>query len=216
MQKKPLIGISIVAVVLLVLASFTNVIGVQTIKSANQKVLKEEIDQKELLFELILDIVNNKEIQKIIQNSEIKGNMGRFFVPHMKLSLFTPHVLTKKFLNSAYNMGLILSKTISTSKIHSILEQYQMSHQGIQKEINAVIEKDAKLNGEITQLSNSKCDCENDNTIGWSFPVLCLLLYPLFIIALLLYVLDSDFSFFGTIIGIIGTALNCFWNILTY
>jgi hypothetical protein len=38
-----------------------------------------------------------------------------------------------------------------------MLERYQVNNQWVQKEITAVIEKDATLNREIKQLSNSKC-----------------------------------------------------------
>jgi hypothetical protein len=71
MNKYPLIGISIVAVVLLVLCSLTNVIGYQTMQSSNQKILNEQMNQKDILFQTIVDIANNKEIQKIILNTEI-------------------------------------------------------------------------------------------------------------------------------------------------
>ena len=125
----------------------TNVVGYQTVQSSNQKVIKDEVDQKELLFQTILDIANNKEIQRIILNSEMK--QGGFFNPGMRFSVITPHVLTKKYLNSAYYIGLILSRIFSASKMHSILERYRVSNQGIQNEITAVIEKDATLKGEI-------------------------------------------------------------------
>jgi len=72
MKKYLLIGGSIFAVVLLVLCSLTNVVGFQTVRSSNQKVINDAVDQKELLFQTILDMANNKEIQKVILNSEIR------------------------------------------------------------------------------------------------------------------------------------------------
>ncbi|MCX6662460.1 MAG: hypothetical protein NTY91_07930 [Euryarchaeota archaeon] len=71
MDKKPLIGISICAMVLLVLGSLSNVVGYQSVQSSNRNVIKERINQKELLFQTILDIANNKEIQDTTINSEI-------------------------------------------------------------------------------------------------------------------------------------------------
>ncbi len=211
MQKGPLFGVSIIAVVLLVLGSLTNVVGYQTVQSSNQKVINNEVDQKELLFQTILDIANNKEIQKLLLNSQMRGGTGRFFAPCMKFSIFTPpFILTKKYLNNAYSIGLVLSKTFSASKIHSILERYQNSNQEMQKEITAFIEKDAILNGEITQLSNLKCDCKNENTTRWNFPVLCLLLIPFIILALLFY-FHGGFGFLGEIIVAIASVLNCSW-----
>jgi len=38
MDKKPLVGVSIIAVVLLILGSLSNVVGFQTVQSSNQKV----------------------------------------------------------------------------------------------------------------------------------------------------------------------------------
>jgi hypothetical protein len=171
MNKYPLIGGSICAVVLLVLASLTNVVGYQTVQSSNQKIINDEIDQKELLFQTIAEMANNKEIQKVILGSKITGK--RFFGPDMRFSVFTPPVLTKRFLNFAYHFGLILSKTIGKSKMQSVIKQRQVNNQGVQKEINTVIEKDAKLKEEMTQLSSLSCDCENENTTQWNFPILC-------------------------------------------
>jgi hypothetical protein len=208
MKKYPLIGVSIIAVVLLVLGSLTNVVGFQTVQSSNQKVISDKVDQKEFLFQTILDIANNKEIQKIILKSQI--NRGRVFGTGISFSVFTPQVLTKKFLNNAYRIGAILSKVFSLSKMHSILERYQVDNQEVQKEISAVIEKDATLKREITQLSNSKCDCENDNAVSWRFPILCTFLLFLFTFAFILWIEHINMNLV-ILIGDIGKSLNCFW-----
>jgi hypothetical protein len=183
MKKYPLIDISIVAVVVLILASLSNVVGFQAVPSSNQKIIKEQVDQKELLFQTILDITNNKEIQKII----LKSQMSRGIFPTSDIP-----VVTKNQLKHMYLFGLMLSKVISKSRMHSMVQQYQLNNQGVQKEITAVIQKDATINGEITQLSNSKCDCENKNTTGWNFPIFCailsvILLFLIFIIVKLSY-----------------------------
>jgi hypothetical protein len=82
---------------------------------------------------------------------------------------------------------LILSKVISKSRIQSLIGKYQFNNQEIQKEINAVIEKDTFINSEITQLQNSDCDCEMDTTAIWHFPVLCTILAGLLFIGICLY-----------------------------
>ncbi len=69
MDKKPLIGVSICAVVLLVLGSLSNVVGYQSVQTSQQNVIKERINQRELLFQTIVDIANNNEIQQ--NHSEI-------------------------------------------------------------------------------------------------------------------------------------------------
>jgi hypothetical protein len=209
MDKKLLIGVSILAVVLCILGSLSNVVGYQSVQSSNQSVVKERINQKELLFQTICDIANNKEIQRIILKSQL--NQEGFFNPDVKISGFTPQVLTKNQLKQMYVIGLVLSKTISKSRIHSMLERYQMNNREIQNEINAVIEKNATLKREMTQFSSSKCDCENENTTRWSFPALCTLLYFLFWFAYGLWItgINTNLVF---LIGDIGKGLNCFWS----
>lgn len=217
MQKNPLIITSIGLISVIVLASFTNVIGYQTVRSSNQIITNNDIDQKELLFQTLVDMANNKEIQKVILASEITEES--LLEPNMKYSISSFPVLTEKFLKQAYAIGLMLIKFISKSKIRSLLERYQTINQSVQKKISNVIEKDVTLKGEKIQLLNSKCDCEKDNTDAWNFPILCAILYPIaFFMAMLWYfsliifyhVPHSIQILFDTIKNI-GTTLDCFW-----
>jgi len=201
MDKKPLIVVSICAVVLLVLGSLSNVVGYQTVETSQQNLIKERINQRELLFQTIIDLENNKEIQRII----IKSQMSRGIFPASEIP-----IVTKNQLKMMYFMGLILSKSISKSRIQSLTGKYQFNNQGIQKEISAVIEKDATINSEITLLKDSECDCENENTTQWSFPVLCTLLFPFFAISAGLLILGIT-EIPIEILTIIGSVLNCFW-----
>jgi hypothetical protein len=171
MNKYPLIGVSFCAVVLLVLGSLSNVVGYQTVQSSNQKIIQDEVNQKELLFQTIVDIVNNKEIQRII----LKSQMSRGMFPISDIPL-----LTKNQLKQMYFFGLILSKVISRTRMQSMVQQYQSINPEMQQEIFAVIENNPTLNGEITQLQNSECDCENENTTDWNFPIICGILAMLF------------------------------------
>jgi hypothetical protein len=54
------------------------------------------------------------------------------------------------------------------------------------------------LKGEITQLKDSECECENEKDINWTFPVLCTILFFIFLPLLLL-----SFSF------VIGGVIIC-------
>jgi hypothetical protein len=173
MDKNPLIRGSILTVILLVLASLTNVVGYQTVHASNQNIITDKINEKELLFQTIVDMANNKEIQRII----LKAQMSRVIVPTAKIP-----VGTKNQLKQMYFLGLLLSKSISKSKIQSIIERYQLRYQEMQKEIRAVIEKDVTLNQEMNQLSNSECDCENEKIIRLDLSTtICTLLLVLLI-----------------------------------
>ena len=202
-MKKPLIGVSIIAVVLLVLGSLSNVVGYNTVQSSNQKVINEEINQRELLFQTIVDIANNKEIQRII----LKSQMSQGIFPVSDIP-----VLTKQQLRQMYLIGLILSKIVSTSRMQSIVGKYQFSNQEMQKEISAVIEKDATLKGKITQLKNSECDCKNENTIVMDSPKICdflLVIIDFFYLPPLLHYLFGFIWFSLLAIGVL--IFNCDW-----
>ncbi|MBP1662665.1 MAG: hypothetical protein H6P94_914, partial [Thermoplasmatales archaeon] len=70
MKKSALIGVSLCVVVLFVLGSLCNVVGYQTVQTSQQNLIKEKINQRGLLFQTIVDIANNKEIQRIILKSQ--------------------------------------------------------------------------------------------------------------------------------------------------
>ncbi|HIG99627.1 MAG TPA: hypothetical protein HA258_03495 [Thermoplasmata archaeon] len=198
MDKKPLIGVSICAVVLLVLGSLSTVVGYQSVQTSQQNTIKERINQRELLFQTIVDIANNKEIQRII----LKSQMSRGIFPTSEIP-----VLTKNQLRQMYFVGLILSKFISKSRMQSLVGKYQFNNQEMQKEISSIIEKDNTLNAELTQLENSECDCEKENTADWYFPVICSVL-------LILYVLLDMFEVWSYNIFLFARhTLQCGWAV---
>lgn len=164
MDKKHLIVVSICAVIFLFLGSLSNVVGFYTVQSSNQQTIKEEFNQRDLLFQTIVDIVNNKEIQRIILKSQM--NRGIFPVSESP-------VLTMNQIRQMYFIGMIQSKFISKSRIQSMVQKYQLFNPDLQQKISAVIEKDATINSEISQLQNSECACENENIMNWSFPIIC-------------------------------------------
>ena len=214
MQKNPLIAISTGIACVIVLASFTNVVAIR-VESMNH-IAKDETNAKELLFQTIFDMATNRDIQKIIYISEFTEK--RFFDPAMKLSVFNPPILTQKLLKYVYTIGVILTKTISKSKISLILGEYQVSNQKGQEEISDISAKDATLRTEMMQLSSLSCDCEKNSTTIWHFPVLCLILLPIalfvgmlwYIIGIILHLpIPNWLQNLFDIIRNIATTLNC-------
>ena len=161
MKKWFVIGISIIAAIILTLTSLTNVIGYQTVHTTYQQTKKETVNQRELLFQTICDIANNKEIQRII----LKSQISRGIFPESKIP-----VITKNQLKRMYFIGLILSKFISKTRIQSWINTHHLITPDIQQELTAVIEKDPIVQNEITQLVNSDCGCEKTE---WGFPIIC-------------------------------------------
>jgi len=179
------------------------------VNASNNDKRENKTNQKDLLFQTIIDIANNKEIQGIIFKSQL--SKSGFFHPDVKFSIFNPSVVTKNQLKQMYVVGLLLSKFISKSRMHSLIERYQVNNPMIQKEITAVIEKDATLNGEITQLSNSNCNCGGSSGVAvWHFPVICTILNILLFVFEILFLC---FHYIGgyaiEVIAILMTFLNC-------
>ena len=204
-QKWLAVGISIIAVILLTLTSLSNVVGYQSVQTSQQNLLKERINQRELAIQTIVDIANNKEIQRII----FKSQMSRGIFPASDVP-----VLTKQQLRQMYFFGLMLSKFVSKSKIHSMVQQYQLIYPEIQQEISIVIEKDTILKKEIIQLAQShlECDCENDRTLS-QFPIICKIGYILFFKGLKYW--DSGGFLLGYFLilygSLIGVKFDCDW-----
>jgi len=202
MDKRPLIVISLCGVILLVLGSLSNVVGYQTVQISQQHLIKERINQRELLFQTICDIVNNKEIQRII----LKSQISRGIFPSSEFP-----AVTKSQLRQMYLFGVLLSRFISKSRMQLMIGKYQFDNREMQNEISAVIEKDTLLNAEITQLQNSECDCDNEQTSSWGFPILCSILNILMIIPLILFVFGSSLGALGLwflLIGFMGYVLE--------
>jgi hypothetical protein len=199
-NKKPLFGVSICAVVLLVLGSLSNVVGYQTVQSSNQQTIKENVSQKELLFQTIVEVANNKEIQRTILKPQMSG--GIFQVSDIP-------VITKNQLKQMYFIGLILSKFHSKSRMQSVIEKYQFSWQEMQKEISA-----APLDRQVTQLTNSECDCDNEQMAFWHFPILCTILQYIGLAGFLMTIFGPFPTIGMYMVGIcllLGTILDCYW-----
>lgn len=82
MKKFPLIGINIVVVCLIVLASFTNVVGVKTIEPSINKIINDEIGQKDILYYKSYN--NENKIDNNFQKKLQKENLC-FFNFHIEI-----------------------------------------------------------------------------------------------------------------------------------
>ncbi|HIG99852.1 MAG TPA: hypothetical protein HA258_04645 [Thermoplasmata archaeon] len=209
-------GLAIGIILLFVGVTIAPTINFNTVKASQQNLIQERINQRELLFQTIVDIANNKEIQRII----LKAQMSRGVFPESELS-----VVTKNQIRKMYFLGLILSKVVINSRIQSMVQQYQFNNQNIQMEMYDVIEKDTTLNTEITQLKGFDCDCNNkDTTFYWRFPMICVLLLPSVLLNFFLYIIAifiwGYLGFYPPVLFFehkldkfdsIGFRLSCFW-----
>jgi hypothetical protein len=170
-----------------------------------QNTFNNKVNRRELLFQTIVDITNNKYIQRII----LKSQMSRGIFPSSEIP-----IVTKNQIRQMYLLGLILSKVISKSRIQSMIRKYQFNNQEMQKEINGVIEKDYVLKSNIDRLSCSNCSI--GKTWIWQFPVICSILFvPYFICVIWLIAMYGqapdliDLIFVAT--SILAAIFQCPW-----
>ena len=75
MKNSPYIGFSIIVACVIVLASFTNVVGVQTVESSNHILVKDTVTPIEWVFLLIAKLRNHKDIQEFEENIDSVDNV---------------------------------------------------------------------------------------------------------------------------------------------
>lgn len=209
MKKLILAGVSIVAVVLLVLGSQADVVGYQTVQSS----VKERFNEKDLLFQTICDLSNNKEIQKVILEAQ-----GKFQNPFPATQLTSFPTVTKKQLSLIYYLGVVLFKMMGKARLTSLATTHPILSIQTKNKIDAIIGKDAKLSKEILQLSASDCHCYNETGMNYR-PVACFILFCL-------WLFDAVLTFIGILsahpnLGLelwffcisMGDSLQCKWYV---
>ena len=196
----------------LVFAIILLFIGIAIQPGISTKTIQDEktgVDAKDYLFQTILDIVNDKEVQSVVS----KYHSGMF---HRDMQT---RVLTMKQLNSMYLVGSIFSKRVDKSKVQSLFQNYKLNNQELLDEIGSIIENNVMLNMEMEQLKLLNCDCEKNSTINWSFPIICAFLWAIMIIPFALWLVTAlafhveleIMYLIWTTIGKIGLILNCPW-----
>ncbi len=113
--------------------------------------------------------------------------------------------------NNMFRKGLVLGIIILFIGV-----AFQPSVATVQRNkeiITAVIENKDTLNELIEQLSDLPCDCENDDTTQRNYPILCTLLLPFAVIAVILWLATYREGPFINIITELYDRLNCQWFI---
>jgi hypothetical protein len=165
MKAKAIIGVSILAIVLIVLGSQSNVVGYQTVQSSR-------LNEKDLLFQTICDLSNNIEIQKAILESQ-----GKFQNPFPATSFPT---ITKRQLNLMYFLGLVLFKMMGKARMESLVKAHPINLQ-VNEKINSIIGNNTKFSEEMAQLSVLNCPSCSEAKGNWSFPIICFILFPIYL-----------------------------------
>jgi len=156
MKKKILIG-SIIAVVILVLVSFTSVVGYSSVKSnPDNTIITDEWDFeycKDFLFETLVEISNNEDV-----NDLINSNNQNLFSTNSNHKTFFPlrkniNKLTVEKLDFIYKIGLRLIDRLGEEKVAEIMETISIDKPEFTDEIDTTILGNDELRERIYTLN---------------------------------------------------------------
>ena len=227
-QREIILGAALSTFILVNISVLANIVQMETIPSSKNNSITDKINPEDLLFQTIIDITENKDIQNILGNSEFEIELNKtkttllimkLFMKNPKIffSILLPHsISSKNYIKHTYNLSLEISKTLNTSEIKSITDYIHIKNPRTKEKILTIIKGYNKLNKKIEILSNLNCGC-NENiseSIDWDFPIICDILGVIGIIGVFLFMTilpGLGKIIFGTAF-ILGEIFNCPWT----
>jgi hypothetical protein len=202
MNTKAIIGVSILTVILIVLSSQTNVVGYQTVQSS----VKEKLNEKDLLFQTICDLANNKEIQKTILESQ-----GKFQNPFPTTQLPSTPTIVKKQLNLMYYLGMVLSRMNGKSRMVSMTKGHPILSDQTKEKLDSIISSTKDLSEEMAQLSILNCPSCSESRFIWHFPIICIILNMIAFYVGIGYAIHGGGYFLIMVLLFTAKILHCTW-----
>jgi len=170
MNKKILIG-SILAVVLLTLVSFSNVVGYNTIKTSQEELIESEYsfdECKDYLFQTIVEISDNPDIKEIIMSNY---KPQRTILPFRRNNMD----LKVEHLELLYELGLKIIDRLDKDKVEKLIEDIEIEKTEYLDEIDSIIMVNDELRERIYTLTEM-----NGYKLSWDGlrenPVICIIL----------------------------------------
>jgi len=178
MKKKILIG-SIIAVVILVLVSFSSVVGYSSVKNTQEEIITSEWDFeycKDYLFETFVEIADNEDVKDLMNNN----NQNRFptnsYFRYNSMFSFRKNTnkLTIENLDFIYNMGLKIFDIIGEEKALEILSSVKITNPELFTELDEITMNNQILSERISTLHEmNSINFENGELFEWGFPIIC-------------------------------------------
>jgi len=182
MNKKILIG-SILAVALLILVSFSNVVGYNTIKTLQEELIESEFDFeycKEYLFQTLVDISENSEIKDIIKSNYKPQRNTLLPFRRSNVDLKVEH------LELLYDVGLKILDRLGEDKVAELMENIDFDNEMFE-EMDTLVMGNEELRERIYTLNTMNVKSE---TLDSEFPIICNILITSFnIVLIILYLL---------------------------
>ena len=163
---------------------------------AVQPEIEIDIEPKDYLFQTIIDIANNPDFKKLLEQYEsdiVKVDIDRsvyrkIFFRNPKLInqlIFTKPAMSHEYFNFAYNQGIKIVNILGEDKVLETKENLRITNTKLFDKLNNIITKDEKLSDRLETLKEMNKDIKLDTP--WDFPVICTILlliyFPLVFVA---------------------------------
>jgi hypothetical protein len=201
-EKQILIGILFFCYLLIGTPAIASIVTDRTNPTFNKEITPQIIaNKKELLFQVIIDIANNKDLNQLIY---VQSTFQQTIAP------IPAKKFTRNFLENVYILGKVLSRMINPYTIQRLYnKQTLISEQVLRNNIFKIINKDSNLKKNIEILLERQCDC---GIALWNFPIICGILAPIFFIMLIFNALHKIFYIPLLVLHSVGLIFNCFWS----
>ncbi len=188
----------------------------------------EKTEPKEYLFQTIIDIANNPDVNELLNQIEDEWKADNCFIswdfdsksvfqkllfkkPNLLLSiLFTEPSITHKYLESSYNGGCEVTKVLGEENIIEIVESVEIKNPEIPDELYNIIMNDEELYHKIATLGEMNEELDT-NLPFKNYSSICKILLILFYVYLIRSGIVSFFSQFFKNSTIISVILDLLW-----
>ena len=188
----------------------------------------EKTEPKEYLFQTIIDIANNPDVNELLNQIEDEWKDDNCFIswdfdsknvfqkllfkkPYLLVSiLFTEFSITHKYLESSHNRGCEVTKFLGEENVIEIVESVEIKNPEILDELYNIIMNDEELYDRITTLGEMNEELDT-NAPFKNYSIICKILLILFSVYLIRCGIVSFFSKFFQNRTIISVILDLLW-----
>ena len=187
-----------------------------------------ETEPKEYLFQTIIDIANNPDVNELLNQIEDELNDNNCFIIwdfdsksvfqkllfkkpyHLVSILFTDFSITHNYLESSHNRGCDLTKLLGEENVIEIVESVEFKNPKILDELYNIIMNDEELYDRITTLDEMNEELDR-NLPFKNYSIICKILLILCVMNLLKCGIMSFISKFFQNSTIISVILDFLW-----
>ena len=150
-------------------------------------IVVEETEPKDYLFQTIIDIANNPEVQDLFEHAEndlINYEFDSrsvvlellFKNPRLLFSmLFSKSSITYDYLDSAYNRGCEITNVLGEDKVIEMVESIEIANPELFDKLTNIIVNNEELSNKIAELAELNGELKQDSPFQ-DYPILCAIL----------------------------------------